>query len=208
MSSQPQRRRRPLLGLFGLALLAVPGFALGVLAGVAWEDPGLLLGHLLGRSVDVPWGSVAREAQPEPDATAALPEVELPAPRISRQQKLPDVAAAAPKPARPRSEATRPAARPRPEATRLRPEVLSPGSAPRFSVQVGAFSESSAAEALVEHLRGRGFAAYVSPSPAPGAARWRVRVGPQPTREKADAVAARLKAEEKLPTWVLDENAV
>ena len=33
-------------------------------------------------------------------------------------------------------------------------------------------------------------------------------MGPLATREKAEGVAARLKAEEKLPTWVLDENAV
>jgi cell division septation protein DedD len=33
-----------------------------------------------------------------------------------------------------------------------------------------------------------------------------VRVGPFPSRAEADRVAARLKAEEKLPTWVLDED--
>jgi cell division septation protein DedD len=34
-----------------------------------------------------------------------------------------------------------------------------------------------------------------------------VRVGPFATREEADRSAARLKAEERLPTWVLDEDA-
>jgi cell division septation protein DedD len=191
MASQP-RKRSPLLGAVGLALLAVPGFALGVLAGVAWEDPGLLLGHLLGRSVDVPWGAVAGT----PSASEPPPVAAAPAPRPAPEPRLPAVAAPAPKPA------------PKPEATRLRPEVLSPGASARFAVQVGAFSESAAAEGLVERLRARGFAAYVSPSPKNSAARWRVRVGPLSSRGEADRVAARLKAEEKLPTWVLDENAV
>lgn len=192
MTASAPRKRSPLVGVVGLALLAVPGFALGVLAGVAWEAPGLLLGHLLGRSVDVPWGAVA-EAQPAPETP---PVAAAPAPRPATEPKLPAVAA----PARPPA--------PKPEATRLRPEVLSPGATARFAVQVGAFSESSAAEGLVERLRSSGFAAYVSPSPETSSARWRVRVGPLASREEAERLAARLKAEEKLPTWVLDENAV
>ena len=187
------RGLRPVLGFIALVLLAIPGFGLGVVAGVAWEDPGLLLGHLLGRSVEVPWGSVARsEAAPQSEATperaAAAPPARVP------EKELPAVAAPAP------ASTTR--------ATRLRTEVLTPGSGPRFAVQVGAFSESRAAEALAESLRAEGFDAYVSPSPKPAAARWRVRVGPFASRENAEGVAARLKVEQKLPTWVLDENAV
>ena len=200
--AQRSKAGHPILGAVGLALLAVPGFALGVVAGVAWEDPSLLIAHLLGRSVEAPWGSVAG-ARPEPLAADAgrAPQPAQPAPARGVEQKLPDVAAPAPKPAAV-------VAKPAPAATRLRPEVLSPGGSERFAVQVGAFAESRSAEGLVEQLRGKGFRAYVSPSAKAGAARWRVRVGPLPTREKAEGVAARLKAEEKLPTWVLDENAV
>ena len=200
--AERSKRGHPILGAVGLALLAVPGFALGVLVGVAWEDPGLLMSHLLGRSVEAPWGSVAsREPEPlDADAGRALPPPVQPAARIAKKQ-LPDVAAPAPKPS-PR------VAKLPPTATRLRPEVLSPGGNERFAVQVGAFAESRSAEGLVEQLRVKGFRAYVSPSAKPGSARWRVRVGPLPTRERAEGVAARLEAEEKLPTWVLDENAV
>ncbi len=175
--------RRPMLGILGLILLAIPGFALGVLAGVAWEEPGLLARHLLGRSVDVPWGAEAR-SQPAPPPASA----------VAAEKPLPPVAA----PAKPKP----------PSATRLRAEVITPAAAARFAVQVGAFSESRAAESLAAGLRTRGFDVYVSPSATPGGSRWRVRVGPLPSRERAESVAARLKAEEKLPTWVLDENAV
>ena len=89
----------------------------------------------------------------------------------------------------------------------MRPEVLSPGaSAARFAVQVGAFAESHSAERLADALRGKGFDVYVSAGASSGEPRWRVRVGPLPSREEAERVATRLKAEEKLPTWVLDED--
>jgi cell division protein FtsN len=167
--------------LLGLSLLAVPGFVLGLLVGVAWEDPGLVLGHLLGRSELVAW------SDDTPDVVA---EGRAEAPRVEAPEEPPHVSAP-----------------PRPSATRIRPEVISPGApAARFAVQVGAFSESRAAERLAESLRGKGFDVYVSPGAKAGEARWRVRVGPLASREEAKRVAARLKAEEKLPTWVLDED--
>lgn len=174
--------RSPLWTLGGLALLAIPGFFLGLLVGVAWEDPGLLLGHLFGRTELVAWGRGVDDG-----AEDRAPE----APRAAVSEGPPPVSGA-----------------PRPNATRIRPDVISPGApAARFAVQVGAFSESSAAEGLAELLRGKGFEVYVSPGVKSGEARWRVRVGPLPSRAEADRIAARLKAEEKLPTWVLDEDA-
>ena len=60
---------------------------------------------------------------------------------------------------------------------------------------------------LASSLRSSGLPVYVSPSAAAeGDQRWRVRVGPLATREEADRIAARLKAKEKLPTWVLSED--
>ena len=75
-----------------------------------------------------------------------------------------------------------------------------------FAVQVGAFADSASAERLANSLRGKGFRVYVSGSREEGASRWRVRVGPMETREAAERSAARLKAEETLPTWVLEEG--
>ena len=75
-----------------------------------------------------------------------------------------------------------------------------------FSVQVGAFAEGRAAEDLAATLRGKGYPVYVSAGAGAGSARWRVRVGPLASREAADRTASRLKAEERLPTWVVDES--
>jgi len=185
-----RKSRSPIITAIGLLLLAVPGFALGLLAGIAWEEPGLLASHLLGRTTEV----------------YSTEEV------VIEEESLPDVAARAG------------------EVTRMRPEVLSPGgreavsgvaaapqaapaavSAPapsdgRFAVQVGAFGESATAERLARRLRDKGWEVYVSPGAKAGESRWRVRVGPHPTRDDAAKAAARLKAQEKLPTWVLDEN--
>ncbi len=173
--------RSPLWTLGGLALLAIPGFFLGLFVGVAWEDPGLLLGHLFGRTELVAWSRGVDDG-----VESRAPE----APRAAVSEGPPPVSAA-----------------PRPSATRIRPDVISPGApAARFAVQVGAFSESRAAERLAESLRGKGFDVYVSPGAKAGEARWRVRVGPLPSRTEADRIAVRLKAEEKLPTWVLDED--
>jgi cell division septation protein DedD len=57
-----------------------------------------------------------------------------------------------------------------------------------------------------QKLEARGFDSYVIPGSHGGDGKWRVRVGPVPSREGADALAARLKSEEKLPTWVLPEG--
>ena len=173
--------RSPLWTLVGLALLAIPGFFLGLFVGVAWEAPGLLLGHLFGRTELVAWSRGVDDGVEDPASKA---------PRDAVSKRPPPVSAA-----------------PKPSATRIRPDVISPGApAARFAVQVGAFSESRAAERLAESLRGKGFEVYLSPGAKAGEARWRVRVGPLPSRAEADRVAARLKAEEKLPTWVLDED--
>lgn len=95
---------------------------------------------------------------------------------------------------------------PPPAAGRSVAEVASPGRGSRFSVQVGAFTDSAAAERLAESLRGKGFRVTVSGSAGDGGSRWRVRVGPMETRAAAERSAARLKAEEALPTWVLDQE--
>jgi len=51
--NRARRSRSWLFSLLGLALVAIPGFALGLFAGVLWEDPGLILGDLAGDSEEV-----------------------------------------------------------------------------------------------------------------------------------------------------------
>ncbi len=191
-SRRTGRKGRVLFSMLALSLLAIPGFALGLAAGIAWEEPGLLFGYLVGRGEDV----VIRESG-EPTRVAGTRESPTP-------KALPDVAAPAP----PAPKAL--------EATRLRTEALSPFTAKassftamkeRFAVQVGAFSDNKSAERLAGSLRQKGFDVYVSAGAKRGQARWRVRVGPFPNRNEAERAAGRLKKNEKLPTWVLDENA-
>jgi DedD protein len=178
MAAPPRGSRlRLALGVAGLLLLAVPGFALGLFAGVVWREPALVASHLLGST---------REVAAEPAAPA----------RSTAGAAARDVAA--PPPAAP---AAAPPARRAPE-----PAAGAPAAPARVEIQVGAFAESAPAEKLAGALRRKGFPAFVSPSTGEAGSRWRVRVGPLPSREEAERTAARLKAEERLPTWVVEEG--
>ncbi len=192
-----RRGRGVLFTLLGLALVAIPGFAIGMFAGVLWEDPGLILGDLAGGTQDVAWGpQPAPAAGTAPAAEGTAAEGAPGAAPVPAASNTPPVAAAPP-PAEPP---------PLPSATKAAVAVAArPGG--KLSVQVGAFAESKAAEELASSLRSAGLPVYVSPSAAAaGDQRWRVRVGPLATREEADRIAARLKTKEKLPTWVLTED--
>jgi DedD protein len=73
-------------------------------------------------------------------------------------------------------------------------------------VQVGAFAARDGAEALRSRLDAAGYPAYLAPGAQTGD-HWRVRVGPYASRDEAARVAGRLEQAQKLPTWVLDEDA-
>ena len=198
MGRRSRRGRGWLFSLLGLALVAIPGFALGLFAGVLWEDPGLILGDAAGDTEEVPWGEqtqtqtdAAAEDAPSPETAGADQET---TPAQSASAAAPPQVSAPPPPAPP----------PLPSADRAAAPAKRAG---KLSVQVGAFADSRSAEQLADTLRKGGFAVYVSPSAASeGDKRWRVRVGPYKTREEADQIAARLKTKEKLPTWVLTED--
>ena len=72
-----------------------------------------------------------------------------------------------------------------------------------MAVQVGAFTERRVADQLIAKLESKGFDAYAA---AGDGGAWRVRVGPYRDRPGAEKAAAKLKQEEKLPTWVLEET--
>jgi len=66
-------------------------------------------------------------------------------------------------------------------------------SAPRFTVQIAAYSVRASAEALRSTITATGHEAYIVENDGPaGVPRYRVRVGSYPTREAAIAAAARL----------------
>jgi cell division septation protein DedD len=73
---------------------------------------------------------------------------------------------------------------------------------PRFTVQVGAFTLRSQAEALRTRLAASGQEAYVTEGETGGVTQYRVRVGAFATRDAARDAAARLGAERRLATYV------
>jgi cell division septation protein DedD len=74
--------------------------------------------------------------------------------------------------------------------------------APRFTVQVGAFTTWEQAEALRARLASDGAEAYLAEGEDAAGARYRVRVGVFATREEARQAAERLARERQLTTFV------
>jgi cell division septation protein DedD len=185
---------RGLVGaLVSLSLLAAVAFLLGGLAGLVWKQPGLLLAHLTGETREVAWGVPSPQ---DVDVAAEQAAPPTPPSEVSRPA-APGAREAAPSSAAPATRAPAVAAAP--------PPAL-PAPSGRIAIQVGAFAERSSAERLRGELQQGGYPAYVAPGASSGTPRWRVRVGPYPSREDADRVAAQLKSARSLPTWVLDED--
>lgn len=64
-----------------------------------------------------------------------------------------------------------------------------------FSVQLAAFSDDKGANSLANRLKRDGYPAYTEPLKTSRGTLWRVRVGPYPTRDTANGVRDKLKAE-------------
>ncbi len=71
-----------------------------------------------------------------------------------------------------------------------------------FLIQVGSFQSAEAAEQQVASLRGWGFSARVFPATVGARSSWRVRLGPYPSRERAQKMARQIQAK-GVSTWVL-----
>ncbi len=64
-----------------------------------------------------------------------------------------------------------------------------------YSVQLAAFADDKGANSLVAKLKRAGHPAYTEPYETSRGRVWRVRVGPYPSREAAESVRVKLKAE-------------
>jgi DedD protein len=64
-----------------------------------------------------------------------------------------------------------------------------------YSVQLAAFSDDKGANALAGRLKKAGHPAYTEPYNTSRGTLYRVRVGPYPTRDAAEAARAKLKAD-------------
>ena len=131
----------------------------------------------------------ARTATPAGEPDRAGPEPERPPePAPAARPSLPPPEPAAETAPR-RDTAAAPAA---PIVAAAAPKAAA--AAGGFLVQVGTFGQKDNAERLAGTLKGKGFAAFVSPTSRAGKTLYRVRVGPAGSRDTAAGLAARLAA--------------
>ncbi len=151
-------------------------------------------------------GAADKEAKPEPKG-----EVRPPAKAESKSEsKAPPRAdarngAAAPARSEPANEAKAPARsepksesphEPRSDAKASdTPPAAGAPAKDGFSVQLAAFSDDKGANALASRLKRAGYPAYTEPLKTSRGTLWRVRVGPYPSRDAANGVRDKLKAE-------------
>ena len=175
--------------LGGAALLLVVGFAVGLLAGTAWEEPDLVMDHLAGRTTELPLAaevSAGPEKAPEPEPVARPLGARGSSPAVASSEAPVDL---------PSVSAPPPSRRPAPSVEK------------GFSIQVGAFGDQGSAMQLASELHAGGFSVYVHGDDGPRGARFRVRVGPVPTRKEATRLAGKLESKYQLPTWILSPDS-
>ena len=98
-----------------------------------------------------------------------------------------------------------------PRVLDLRPKESAPVSKPsdplvRWVVQVGSFGQSKSADALVAKLRLAGLSAFSEKVTSANGTAYKVRIGPELDREKAAALARKVKAEHKLDGFVTTQE--
>lgn len=182
-----------LVTLFGAALLLAAGFAVGIVVGAVREEPAMWLQYVTGNSATLP-------------APAAVPPATVPPPTPTAAPAREGAPPAAPPPAAPSQRSSQAVLAPAAPSEPLPAIASAPAAGTRFAVQVGAFAQSSEAEKLEAQLKRKGLPAYVQPATGAPDSRWRVRIGPLASRDEADRVATRLKTQDKLPVWVLEES--
>jgi cell division septation protein DedD len=216
-----------LVSLLGAGVLIAGGFVVGLIVGVVSEEPELVVGHLAGNSEEVSW--LADDATTASDGTLEVNDgeplgarevaarrssvlgeaeeragevpVDLPSVAAKPSDKaLPPVAAGPPN--------TRRRARSIDDLPTVAPSARRASSRSTFAVQVGAFSDPAAAGRVRDDLSRKGFDVYLVPGTKSDDRRSRVRVGPVASKADAQALADRLKREERLPTWVLSESDI
>lgn len=130
-------------------------------------------------------------APPPPERPTAEPSPKSEAPAPVATQRAPDPAPVA----APTRAPAPPAAKPAPSAAKPAPSSSASVAGAAWAVQLGAFSNKAKAEQLVEELRKRQFSAFLLEYRASGKVLYRVRVGPEQDRARAEATAARLAKE-------------
>ncbi len=174
-----------------LVVLVVPALLTGPRDTTGQEPapaPGL-------RSVEIEIGEAAPAAEAPPTDPAVEPETAPPPPTPAQDEGAePSRPADSGAAGVPRAASAPPAAAPVPEPAAV-PEPAPVADGTGFAVQVAALSKPEAARELADALRGQGYRAFVMEYRADGKLFYRVRVGPEPSRENADVLARRLAAD-------------
>lgn len=185
--------RSTILTVGRLLAFVIVGFSVGLVIGIASEEPELLAGHARGdgRTVELDDTLAAR---PDEDVEAAALEAQAAADASAEElsvafddappMELPDVSAGP-------SDGG-------PEARPARAIAADGG----WAIQVGAFGDEPSAAQLASRLEGKGYPIEVLPAGA-DSNRWRVRVQPIDGEAAARMTAERVEREERLPTWVI-----
>ncbi len=194
--------RSTILTVGRLLAFVVVGFAVGLVIGIASEEPELLAGHARGDTATVELDA-ALAARPDEDEAAAARAAaaavasdgaELELLEIAQDDdswmELPDVGAGPPD-----EDSSGP-----PRGSRAL--VAEVAGDDRWAIQVGAFGDEPSAEQLAIRLEGKGYPIEVLPAGA-ASSRWRVRVQPIDGESTARAMAERVEREERLPIWVI-----
>lgn len=196
--------RSTILTVGRLVAFVVAGFAVGLVIGIASEEPDLLVGYVRGDPSTVELDA-ALAARPDQDEEAAALAAAAEAAAASEDAEaellafaqddgsavvLPDVGAG-PVDSEP--------------GWRSGGDPAGGAGMPvddRWAIQVGAFADQPSAEQLASRLEGKGYPIEVLPAGA-ASSRWRVRVQPIDGEAEARSLAERVEREERLPIWVL-----
>lgn len=186
-----------------LLAFVVVGFAIGLVIGIASEEPELLAGHARGDTETVELDEDLAARPDEDERAAALAAAYEAAPDASefelleigqdddRSVDLPDVGAG------PAADEAIPG-----QPSGGRSLVAQAAGDDRWAIQVGAFADQPSAEQLALRLEGKGYPIEVLPAGA-ASSRWRVRVQPIDGESTARSMAERVEREERLPIWVI-----
>jgi DedD protein len=179
--------------------------ALVLVAVVVLIVPAVLTGRGEKATVDAPGQPTRRVEMPIEDE-ARKPEEQVLVPEPVADDEVTSAVARparkAPEEPRPSASAKPPEAPPKAESAPPAKPAATPPRSPAppaaamqsaaWAVQLGAFSNRTKAEQLVEQLRERRYAAFMLEYRASGQVLYRVRVGPEQDRARAQQIAARL----------------
>ncbi len=206
--SSPAPARR-LLRLLVVGLLVLWAFVLGILVGQGSLASPEQLASLKESLTRLPLvGAWFREDSPPPSPETTPPQLSF----YRELERQPGTAPtprgrAKPTPRQtPGRAAPKPHAPPAPHAPHA-PPVVKPPPKGSFVVQVASFKEENQARELAQRLARMGLSAYVRQVRLPKVGlRYRVRIGPFPSQEAAQAAAGRIRLQRQLAAYVTREE--